>query len=135
VPDNVYAAKRKGLRSFGVLGLAANATALQAAIAPLPFAFRSQCRFDFSKRQTIHHVVFSEPALACDADSKPQILQALCAMSVRINHAFNALLFGQWPPAPVEVKPLWRGIEFNPCASARGSVEDRGYVNLIRIAF
>ena len=40
----------------------------------LPFRFRSQRLFDFSERQTIHHVPSGEPAFAGDADSKPQIL-------------------------------------------------------------
>ena len=60
----------------------------------LPRGFRSQRFFDFSNRQAIDHVVFGEPAFAGDADSEPQILQSLRAVSIRIDHAFDAFLFG-----------------------------------------
>ena len=57
------------------------------------FAFCSQGVLDFAQRQTIHDVLFGEPAFARDADAEPQILQTLGAMSVWIDHTFNAFLF------------------------------------------
>ncbi len=48
----------------------------------------------FGKRQAIHHVLPGEPAFAGDADSEPQILKALGPMSIGIDHAFDAFLFG-----------------------------------------
>jgi hypothetical protein len=69
---------------------------------------------NFCKRQAIHHVISGEPALAGDADSKPEILQTRCAMGVRIDHTFNAFLFRQRPPPPVQIESLRRSIEFDP---------------------
>src|SRR4029078_8531487 len=86
-------------------------------------------------RQAIDHVIFGEPAFAGNSDSKPQILQSLCAVSIWIDHAFNAFLFGDWPPPPMEIEPLWRGVEFDPRAGARCRVEHRRNIDLVRIAF
>src|SRR5437763_6813823 len=80
----------------------------------LPCAFCPKRFFNFPNRRAIDHVLFGEPAFARDTDSEPQILKTLGAMSIRINHAFDAFLFGQRPPPPVEVEPLGRGVKFDP---------------------
>ena len=80
---HVHAAEREGLIDFcapGDRGLSS--------------AFRLQRLFDFFERQAIHDVLFGEPAFAGDADPEPQILQTRSAMSIRIDHAFNAFLLG-----------------------------------------
>src|SRR5438093_10691127 len=55
-------------------------------------------------------------------------------MSVGIDDTFNSFLFRQWPPAPVEIEPFRRRIEFDPGAGARRGVENGGDVNLVRLA-
>src|SRR4029453_10224365 len=99
------------------------------------FTFSFECGLDFSERQAIHDVIFSKPAFAGDADPEPQILQAYCAVGIRIDHTFDVFLFRQWPPTPVEIEPLGGGVEFNPCAGARCSVEHRRNIDLVRLAF
>ena len=56
-------------------------------------SLRFECRLDFAERQTIHHVHFRQPTFARNSDAEPQVLQALCAMRVRIDHAFDVFLF------------------------------------------
>src|SRR6267142_2955161 len=62
----------------------------------------------------------------------PQALRAVC---VRVNHTFNTLLFGQWPPPPVEVETFRRGVELDPCPGTRCCIEDFWDINLIGISF
>src|SRR5439155_1189759 len=80
-------------------------------------------------------IVFGKPAFARDANAEPQILQSLRAMSVRVDYTFNTFLFGQRPPTPVQIQPLWRGVELNPCAGPCCRVQDCGNVDLVRFAF
>ena len=56
-------------------------------------------------------------------------------MSVWVDHTFNAFLFRQRPPSPVEIKSLRRSVELNPCAGARCRVEHRWNVDPIGLAF
>jgi hypothetical protein len=83
MPHDVYAAKREGLRSFGALGDRA-----------LPFGFCTKGFINLPDGQAIDHVIFGKPAFTGDADSEPQILKALDAVGIRIDHTFNAFLFG-----------------------------------------
>ena len=101
----------------------------------LSFALSSQRDLDLAKWQAIHHIVFGKPAFARDANAEPQILQSLRAMSVRVDYTFNTFLFGQRPPTPVQIQPLWRGVELNPCAGPCRRVQDCGDVDLVRFAF
>jgi len=59
----------------------------------LRYSLRPQRSLDFCEGQTIHHIIFGEPAFPSDANSKPQILQTLGAMSVGVDDAFDAFLF------------------------------------------
>src|SRR5881397_3589754 len=77
------------------------------------FPFRPQRLLDFAERQAIHHILSGEPAFARDADSEPQILKTHCAVSIWIDYTFNALLFGQRPPAPIEIESLRRSVDFD----------------------
>jgi hypothetical protein len=88
---HVYATKREGLRQGRAAGPSPQFRRTRRS---RPTRFRSQRLFDFSDRQAIDHVIFGEPAFAGNSDSKPQILQSLCAVSIWIDHAFNAFLFG-----------------------------------------
>ena len=55
-------------------------------------------------------------------------------MRVRVDHAFDALCFRQRPPAPVQVKPLGRSVDFNPRARGRGGLQDGRDVDGIRLS-
>src|SRR5438876_9596660 len=55
-------------------------------------------------------------------------------MRVRIDHEFDALLFRQRTPTPVEIESLWRGVELDPGASRGRGLEHRRNVDQIRIA-
>ena len=93
MPHHVYAATTGGAVMEGWRrGVMISSTSKTLLICPFPL--RSQGGLDFSERQTIHHIVSGEPALARDANAEPQILQTLSAMSVGVDHAFNTLLPG-----------------------------------------
>src|SRR5262249_26478589 len=79
-----------------------------------------QCRFNFAQRQAIHQLWLGQPAFAREADAEPKILQSLVPMRVRIDYALHTFLFRQWPPPPIEIEPLRRGVELDPRAICGG---------------
>ena len=91
MPHHVYAAKTKVL-SGRKERRAVGEVSADSAIAPYRFALRSQRCFKLNERQTIHYIGFGQPPFARYPYSKPQILQSLRAMGVRINHTFNPFL-------------------------------------------
>src|SRR5207248_1863606 len=62
-------------------------------------------------------------------------MQTLGAMSVGIDHTFDALLFRHWPPAPIQIEPFRRGVELNPRPCTRSGIENFWNINLVRLAF
>src|SRR5204862_3273421 len=87
------------------------------------------------QRQAIQHIICGEPAFAREPNSKPQILQTVGAMSIGIDDTLPSLLFGQRPPAPVQIEALWCRIELNPCTGARRRVQYGRDIDLVRFAF
>src|SRR2546423_8805883 len=56
-------------------------------------------------------------------------------MRIGINDALHAFLFRFRPPAPIQIKPLRRCVEFNPSPSRRRGVEHGRDVDRIWLAF
>ena len=56
-------------------------------------------------------------------------------MRIRIDDALYSFLFGQWPPTPVEIEAFRGGVQFDPCAGARGGVENCRDIDLVRLPF
>src|SRR5689334_1970410 len=112
--DYVYAAARKSLA--------------------LRISFRLEGGFDLSERQTIDYIGLGQPPFARDPNAEPQILQSFGAMCVRIDHTLNAFFFGHRPAAPVEIEPLRRRIQFNPCPGRSCGVKHRRNVDGISLA-
>ena len=81
--------------------------------------------------QTIHHVRFRQPAFARHADAEPEVLQALDAMCVRIDDAFDSFLLSQRPPPPVQIEPFRRGVDLDPGAGLGRGVYQESTVQLL----
>src|SRR2546430_17165200 len=90
----------------------------------LRFELAFEFRLDFAQRQTIHYIVFRQPAFTRDTDPEPQILETLDAVRVGIDHAFHSFFFGARPPTPVEIKPFRSGIELDPRPAFRRRIEN-----------
>ena len=91
-------------------------------------------RDDVVSAARVEDVARLEPALARDADAKIHIIEALLGMRVRADFDRHAQILGTVQIAPVEIEPVWIGIELDRRADFTRLLEHRLHVEPVRLA-
>ena len=71
---------------------------------------------------SVNDVLGPEPAFAGDGDTEIEKAKVGCFVGIGIHTAKDSEIAGFAPPAPIEVKAPWVGVQFNPSAVGGGGI-------------
>src|ERR1051325_2704031 len=86
------------------------------------------------RRQRINHIVLREPAFARDARAQAQKTSVLETMRITVNDTFDPFAPGIRPKAPIHVEPHGAGVELDPGAGLRASIDHGPLIHFVRLA-
>ena len=94
-----------------------------------------ECLFELGEREGVDDVGLGEPSLAGDPGTEAEETGVLEAMSVAIDHAFDAPALGIGPEAPIQIEAVRAGVEFDPGAGFGTGINDGVGVEFIGMPF
>src|SRR5258706_545652 len=90
---------------------------------------------DFGEWEGIQHILFGEPAFACDPDAERHDVQAFHTVSVGVDADLDAQFLRLGKLAPIDVKAMGARIQFHSLPEVGRRTQDFLLVHGIAVAF